>query len=188
MFKKILKPTITLVVVCVVVTALLAGTYVITKPAIDEQEALALAASYQEALPEADTFEDASITVDGEDVAYSVGQKAGETVGYVFTTSAKGYGGEIQVITGVSLAGEVTGVTIASDDETPGLGKKAGDESFRNQYYGAIPEEGFTVIKGNAAAENEISAITGATITSRAVTTAVNDALELYRKLCEGGA
>ena len=78
-------------------------------------------------------------------------------------------------MTGVDINGKVTGVNILSHAETAGLGAKAAEDSFRNQFIGLI--EGITVSKGEGG-ENSIDAITGATITSKAVTQAVNAAIE----------
>ena len=83
-------------------------------------------------------------------------------------------------MTGISTDGTVTGVSILSISDTPGLGMNAEKESFRDQYKKAAPAGGFTVIKNGTAGDTEISAMTGATITSQAVTDAVNDAIAQY--------
>ena len=72
-----------------------------------------------------------------------------------------------------------------SKDETPGLGMNAQKDSYKDQYKQPVPENGFTLVKGEAA-EGEISAMTGATITSTAVTDAVNAAIEQYNTIKEG--
>ena len=107
--------------------------------------------------------------------------------GYVITTEAKGYGGTIEVMTGITADGSVSGVVLLSQNETPGLGANATKESFTEQYQQAVPESGFEVIKSGAAADGQIQAMTGATITSRAVTDAVNLAVEKYQTLEKGG-
>ena len=76
-------------------------------------------------------------------------------------------------------------VVILEQDETPGLGANAEKESFRDQFKQAVPENGFTVTKSTAG-EGEISAMTGATITTTAVTNAVNDAIAQYNEIKEG--
>ena len=80
------------------------------------------------------------------------------------------------MIIGVCKQATVTGVKITSLSETPGLGAKASNEEFTKQYYGL--EEGISVIKSGMPNGNEISAISGATITSKAVTEGVNAALK----------
>ena len=99
----------------------------------------------------------------------------GGIIGYVVVNSEKGYGGDISVMTGVDADGKVTGVNILSHGETAGLGANATNESFRDQFKGLV--NGITVSKDKAG-ENSIDALTGATITSRAVVRAVNAAIE----------
>ena len=76
-------------------------------------------------------------------------------------------------------------MVILEQDETPGLGANAEKESFRDQFKQAVPENGFSVTKSTAG-EGEISAMTGATITTAAVTNAVNDAIAQYHEIKEG--
>jgi electron transport complex protein RnfG len=101
-------------------------------------------------------------------------------VGCAFTTEAKGYGGTIRVLTGINPDGTVAGVEILEITETAGLGMKAKEVSFREQYAGKSAAIGLVVSKGGAAPGNSIDALTGATITSKAVTEAVNLALRLF--------
>lgn len=89
-------------------------------------------------------------------------------VGYCVEVSPKGFGGAVNLMVGVNPYGRVTGVTILDHSETPGLGAKAEDPGFLDQYVG---KSGKIVVGGN------INAITGATITSKAVTEGVNTAL-----------
>lgn len=179
--KEILRPTLILVVICFVVTAGLALTNAATKTAIEKQNAADAEASRMVALPDATSFQKSTKS----DVCY-VGQKDGQTVGYVFTTKASSYGGQIEVMTGISKDGKITGVVLTSTNDTPGLGLNAQNASFRDQYKQAVPANGFTVVKGGNAGDGEINALTGATITSRGVTNAVNEAITEYEKV-KGG-
>jgi len=177
--KEILKPTLVLFLICLLTTLALAGTNLLTKDQIAHQEQLAEEASRQVVLPQAKTFKEA----DG----YYIGKTdGGEPAGYIFVTEAKGYGGTIKVMTGISASGSVTGVTILSHSETVGLGANVEKEPFRVQYNQAVPSDGFTVLKSTAAGEGQISAVTGATISSNAVTKAVNEAVTLYQEI-QGG-
>ena len=181
--KQIFIPTVTLTLICLIITCLLAVTNDITADKISQQNAEAAAASRLEVLPGAADFEEKQ---EG-DVTYYIGKdQSGQDVGYVFTTAAAGYGGDVEVMTGIGTDGVVTGVTILSHSETPGLGAKADDPSFTDRYKKAVPDGGFVVKKGSASADNEVAAITGATITSTAVTNAVNEAVELYSQV-KGG-
>ena len=188
MAKSIIKPTVVLLVICIVVSGLLALTYVGTYDQIEKQNQNAVQQAIVEVLPGTDTYRESSLKVDGgESSYYTCMDSSGMLLGYVFQTISKGYGGDIEVMTGITLDGEVTGVELVSESETAGLGKKANEEDFRDQYKQAVPENGFTVVKGTASNPGEIDAISGATITSDAVTNAVNQAVDLFNRV-NGGA
>lgn len=176
----ILKPVIMLTLICLITSALLAYTNSLTAPVI---EALAVQTANETksvVLSSAESFEEQKIG----DTEYSVGKdSSGTVVGYVFTTSAKGYGGDVNVMVGVNAEGKVSGVEILELSETPGLGMNAQKPSFLEQFIGKTL--GITVNK-NTPADNEIKALTGATITSKAVTAAVNTALEYYAEITGG--
>lgn len=103
----------------------------------------------------------------------------GVTVGYIANiTSKEGYGGDISFSVGISIEGTITGISVLSISETPGLGMKAKEDSFLNQY---LDKNGMFVVKEEPeAGEEVIDAISGATITSRAMTNGVNGALVAY--------
>ena len=107
----------------------------------------------------------------------------GETVGYTATVKPNGYGGAITMIVGVSKDMTVTGVKITAMSETAGLGAKAQDEAFLEKYKGK--KEDVSVVKGSAKADNQIVAISGATITTNAVTDGVKETLKLVGELPE---
>ena len=106
----------------------------------------------------------------------------GQRVGYCFSLSPKGYGGEVSVMVGVNSDLTVNGVSIISHSETPGLGANAANEEWLSQFSGKTA--GITVVKSSAQG-NQIQAVTSATITSTAVTTAVNSALDMAETLNE---
>ena len=178
--KEILKPTITLFVICLITALLLAVTNQMTSDKIVEMNKQTESASRQVVLPGTSVFEDS------KDGAYAIGKNGSTVSGYVFTTKTKSYGGDLSVMTGISKAGKVTGVVILSISDTPGLGLNAEKESFRNQYKQAVLAKEFEVIKSGTAAAGQINAMTGATITSKAVTTCVNGAVAAYQKV-KGG-
>lgn len=187
--KEILRPTVTLTLICLLVAALLAGTNLLTAEKIAEQEEAAARAARELVLPGVKDFEEKQATdAAGESVSYYIGKDGGEVAGYVFTTSASSYGGPVQVMTGIQADGTVSGVELLSIDDTPGLGMNAQKEDFRAQYHQAIPESGaFEVIKSGEKQDGQIMAMTGATITSKGVTDAVNEAIVLYSTV-KGGA
>ncbi|MFQ6804098.1 MAG: FMN-binding protein [Lachnospiraceae bacterium] len=107
----------------------------------------------------------------------------GQRLGYAITVlTTAGYGGEIQFSMGVSLDGTVNGISFLSISETAGLGMKADTEEFRGQF-AQKQVEAFTYTKNGASEEDEIDAISGATITTSAVTDAVNAGLCAFRIL-----
>ncbi len=186
-FKDILIPTVTLFVICLIVSALLAGTNFLTKGPIAENELKKSQEAMAAVCPEAVSFEEISSS---DYQAYKALSESGETIGCAVTVTSKGYGGDVAVMVGISKAdgGMVTGVEILSHSETPGLGANATSEAFRNQFKDNPSLHGFSVVKdGTGGTEGKIDAITGATITSNAVTNAVNEALNIYMSLYEGG-
>ena len=101
MMKKIIGPAAALTIICVVVTALLAGTNYITKDIVAERAAATAEASRKQVLPAAASFEEVTIAEE-ENGMYAGLDAAGEVVGYVFETSGKGYGGAVNVMTGMT--------------------------------------------------------------------------------------
>lgn len=179
--KDILIPTVSLFVICLVVTALLAVTNMLTAPQIQKLSKETEDKTKAEVLASADEFSDTlTVSADGKDYTYYEGTASGDTIGYVFKTSAKGYGGDIDLMVGIDTSGKVTGVSILSISETAGLGMNAKNESFINQYIG---KSGTIGVSKNGASDTEIQALTGATITSKAVTSAVNTVLSLYSQI-----
>ena len=169
--RSIVVTAVSLFLICAAAAGALAYVNSVTAPTIAANNAAAADKARGEVLPAADSFEE-NTAPDG--AVYYTGKSGGATVGYVFTTAAKGYGGDVEIMTGVDAEGKVTGVSILSIEETPGLGMNAKKDSFRDQYKGKSGE--LAVNKDGG----EIVAITSATITSRAVTNAVNQALALY--------
>ena len=91
-------------------------------------------------------------------------------------TDHEGYGGDIQFAMGVQNDGTLNGISFLSIGETAGLGMKAQDEAFCDQFAGKNVDR-FTYTKNGASNEMEIDAISGATITTNAVTSGVNSGL-----------
>lgn len=101
----------------------------------------------------------------------------GGMLGYVVTSlSNDSYGGVVKLSVGVTSEGSVTGIAFLEISDTPGLGLKAKDAKFKDQFMGKTAES-LTVVKTGNAGDSEINSISGATITSKATTNAVNAAL-----------
>jgi len=185
-FKAIAIPTLKLFAIGTIITILLFITYSKTEAKIEQNKADAAVQSRQKVLPEAKDFDEKTVTVDGTEYTY---YESTNDVGYVFSASTKGYGGQVVTMVGINAKGEIVGVLVTeAADETPGLGAKwlgTDDANIKRlqQYYGAIPDSDFAVKKDGGT----IEAVAGATITSRAVTADVNSAIAQY-KAATGGA
>lgn len=174
--KAILIPTISLFLICLVVTAALALTNNVTADKIAANEAQSKQESMCSVLPEADHFEQVFDGVDDMCVGLD---KDGNTVGYAISTSTQGYGGQVKVMTGVNDYKIVAIDVFYNDDETPGLGKNTSNEAFCDQFKG-LSTDGDICVSKDSTDGQPIDAVTSATISSRAVTKAVNRACLLY--------
>ena len=179
----IIKPVGVLLAICIIIPLALSVTNKVTVKKIAELEATNSKKNMQ-SLIDADNFEECE---NGE-ITYYAAINGGKTAAYIFTESSKGYGGDVSVMTAIKPDGTVAGVAILDvSGETPGLGQNAAKESFFSQYIGL--KKGVSVLKNGAKAENnEVDAVTGATITSTAVTRAVNKALDDFEKVKEATA
>lgn len=184
--KDILKLGVTLFAICAVAALVLGVTNNITAPVIEERNIQASNEARKIVLSEADEFKE----LDGmnSDIVLEVyeGIKDGQVIGYTIKTSSKGYGGAIELMVGISKDGKITGVEIGNHSETPGLGSKATEPIFKNQYVDKDVSNSLLVVKGSANNDNEISAISGATITSNGVTSGVNAAMKIYNEKLSG--
>lgn len=189
---KIIKNTIILTLITLISGLGLGLVYEITKEPIAQAQETAKKEAWQEVFPEASADDFELTEVDpavAEQVIGDLGIKAsvdevcavkdGEE-GYVVTvTDSEGYGGDIQITVGIAADGTISGISYLSISETAGLGMKATESSFTEQYVGKQAEK-FAVSKDGGDGE-PIDALSGATITSRAVTGAVNVALAYYQ-------
>ncbi|MBQ2746313.1 MAG: FMN-binding protein [Clostridia bacterium] len=168
----IFRPIAVLTAICLVVAILLSFTNLITKDTIANME-LKASNDAMSVLISAEKYEKAD--VEGE---LYIAKNGEEVKGYIVKTVGHGYGGDVVIMTAISTDKKVMGVKILSAaDETPGLGQNVTKESFYSQYIGKT--ENITVLKNGANSDkNEINAVTGATVSSKAVTGAVNKAFE----------
>jgi electron transport complex protein RnfG len=169
-WKQALRLGLSLFVITAVAALVLAAVNALTADTIAQREQAERRAAMVRVSPGADVFSQlysADTTVDSITGAYS-----GTTfVGYCVQVSPNGFGGAISLMVGVDDGGAVTGVAILSHSETPGLGARADSSDFLDQFIGK--SGAITVNTGS----NAIDGLTGATITSKAVTSGVNTAL-----------
>lgn len=180
-----MKDNLRLGLVLFIITAIagliLGGAHSITAGPIAETAAKAKQAAMIEILPQADEFKEVSDKTNDKILEVNVGYKSGKIVGYALKVAPSGYGGTIEMMVGVSNEGKIGGIKILSHTETPGLGANAPKIAFSGQYTDKSISKKLQVVKGTASNDNEIEALTGATITSRAVTNGVNDAVDFYK-------
>ena len=203
MKNKIVKDALALTLITLVAGVALGGVYEITKDPIARQEAQAKAEAYEQVFTDAAAFEavemDDALTQTIRDQLDQEGYKAqsieeimraedqsGETLGYAFTVvTSEGYGGDIQFSMGVQNDGTLNGISILSIGETAGLGMNADTPAFKDQFVGKQVEK-LQYTKNGATQDDEINAISGATVTTNAMTNGVNAGLCAFR-VVEGG-
>ncbi len=177
--KNIFKVGFTLCAITAVSALILAFVNSLTAPVIAKNTAEKQQQAMLEVLPSASGFSDENLINDSVDkivtAVYEGNDENKNVCGYAVMVSPNGYGGAISMTVGVDLELKVTGVDIISQSETPGLGAKCVEDDFKNQYIGK--SKGITVSKSGAK-DNEIDAISSATITSNAVTLGVNTAID----------
>ena len=175
MNKKIVHDALILFAFTIVLGLLLGVVYGVTKPSIDKVNEEKTQNAYKQ------VFTDEIETV-------VAAQDASEnTLGYVFTVTAKdGSQGSITFSVGIQNDGTVNGYSITSISETPGLGMKAQEEDFYGQFENKKVDS-FTVVKSAPSADNEIEAISGSTITSKAMANGVNACLTYFQNVLAGG-
>ncbi len=167
MVKNIVKLGLVLFLICGISTGLLAFVNSLTAPVILENDKNQQLIANKEVLPEASEFFDVTKDI-------SVGKdSSGNIVGYAVKVSPFGYGGKINMVVGVKGDLTVSGVEILSLSETPGLGAKAQDKAFLGQF---VNKDKSMELK------SDITAISGATITSTAVTEGVKEAISKIEK------
>ena len=200
MNKKIVHDALILTAFTLVLGFLLGVVYDITKEPIAVQEAKAKQEACQEVFADASSFDAVEVAAVEESAWSSAGygqetidevmmakDSAGETLGYVVTVTTKeGYGGDIRFTLGVRMDGTVNGISILSISETAGLGMRA-EEVLKPQFADKNVEK-FEYTKSGATSESQVDAISGATITTNAVTNGVNAGLYYFQTQLKGGS
>lgn len=179
----IIRPTAVLALICIVVTLALSSANFLT-----ENKIKALAQENQNKamskLIEADSYNEKTAEIDGEKITYTTAENSDGIIGYIFTVDVNGYGGALSVMTAINTDGTVAAIEILdASNETPGLGQNVTKQDFYTQYSGV--KSGVEVVKdGTGSADNNtVNAVTGATISSKAVTKSVNTALDYAEKI-----
>lgn len=189
MKNKIIKDALILFAITVCAGLLLGLTHTVTEKPIAEQQIKIRDAALNSVLNDCQ-FTPVEADLSEQPVIREIylAKKNDEINGYAFKLVTKeGYGGEIELIVGINSDATISGIDIIKHSETPGLGANADSDKFKNQYKGK-PTEQLTVVKGGGASDTEIDALSGATISSRAVTNAVNVASQYFNDNFSEGA
>lgn len=199
-----LKNCVALLVITLVAGLALSAVNEITKEPIAKAEETARLEAYETVFPDAEfeTPQDLDALLEGGQAAIdSVGLTGctvsdilyandanGERIGYVVAAvSPNGYGGDISVAVGIDAkTSTITGFSVLSNSETAGLGARCTEDEFTAQFAGK-EASAIEYVKGGGAAGNQIDAISGATVTTNAVTEAVNSALAVYGNVLKEG-
>lgn len=196
--KEMMKNTGIMVAITVIAGLLLGLVYQVTKNPIAEQETKAKEEACQEVFADAASFgligveampadwNNEGYAQESIDEVMEAKDASGELLGYVITVTTKeGYGGDIQFSIGVRLDGTINGMSILSISETAGLGMQA--EAVLKPQFADKQVKKFVYTKNGAASEEQIDAISGATITTNAVTNGVNAGLYYFQTVLGGG-
>lgn len=181
----IIKPAAVLLIICIIAAGLLGYVNMITTAPIEEQEALAKQESMTAVLPDASSFGDEVEVEEGNITSVTPALDAdGNEMGYAVAITTKGFSAGLKLMYGVDTEGSITGLSVVDcSNETPGLGANSANESFYGQFAGKGGNVAVTKDGG------EIEALTGATITSRAVANAATEAIDyVTENYLEGGA
>lgn len=186
--KDIVKLGGLLMLITAIAATALAGIYSVTKPRIDLQKQLTLENALTIALPEADSEAIIPVRSDSTgEVIYYKGFDSPDTsslVGYAFVAKEPGYSSVLETMVGVDTTGDIIGMKVLDQKETPGLGTRIEevkygetDPWFQQQFIGKDADDVAVEQDGG-----DIQSITGATITSRAVTKSIVSAYEEFQQ------
>jgi electron transport complex protein RnfG len=168
--KEVLKYSLILSSICLVASGLLAGVYSFTQSRIAAETQAGIDANLKQVLPNVSRFE--AVKAEGEILYYKGYSKENKFIGVAFTASAKGYSSIIDTLVGMSASGEITGVKVINQNETPGLGTRVSENSFLSQF-----------VNKNINSLSGVQTVSGATISSRAVIESVRKRIEQIQKI-----
>jgi len=167
----ILQVALNLAVACIISGVIIAVIYFITAPIAVQKTAMLKQQAMKDLVKDADNFKAVPNKVE-----WFAAEKSGKVIAYVIPSETKGYGGLIKMLVAVSKDGKVIDYNILSANETPGLGDNASKDFFRSRFKGKT-SKALLVVKDPSNKEN-IQAMTGATISSTAVTKGVKEAVD----------
>lgn len=137
-------------------------------------------------LPAAESIEETDLQGNETITEIYKAKNGSEEVGYVFKVTTKGFHGPVDLVVAISNEDIITGIKVMTHTETPGLGARIVDEEFRSKFNNLSITDDIEMVKTPPTKENEVEAITGATVSSKAVGAAVTDALRFYKETIKG--
>ena len=164
--KEFIRFSFVLGLICLITGSLLSIVNLFTQPKIKQQKIKAEQEALVSVLPEASEFK----KTEGKDFDYYVGLKDKKIIGFVLKSSKKGYASDIEILTGVDTNLDTVNVKILSQSETPGLGNRIEEKRFLDQFSNKKLSQ-----------LSKLDAITGATISSKAVIDSVDNTLEEFK-------
>lgn len=159
---------ITLSLICAIASGLLAGVNAITQPRIITQRQTEEKATLKQLFPAASNFK--AVRAEKEIAYYRAYNKSNKVIGYAFKAAKRGYASTIETMVGMDTNGEIVGIKILSQNETPGLGSQVAEPNFEKQF-------------SQKKDLNKVEAISGATISSRAVIDSIKEKTNQIRYL-----
>jgi electron transport complex protein RnfG len=201
--KNIIKDALILFAITLIAGICLGAVHMITEEPIARVEEQAKQDAYRDVFENATEFKELDASVATADNYATILSDAGiekdeisevvaafngsEYAGLVVTVIAKdGYGGDIKFSVGIQKDGTLNGISILSISETAGLGMKAKEDKFQSNFRDKNADT-YTVTKNGASKDGDVEAISGATITSKAVTKGVNSAVAVYNYFAKNG-
>jgi len=188
----IFKVGLKLFIITAIAAMILGVTHLATQGPIEQQRINATNLAKQTVLPQAEDFNEVDIVSETAQndkariLEISAGMKDNELIGYTFKVITNGYGGDVEITVGINMDGKVEGVQIGEHSETPGLGAKIIEKTFTEQYHGKEIENPISVTKSEPG-DQEIQAISGATVSSHAVNDGVNLAAQYFLEILLSG-
>ncbi|HWQ89029.1 MAG TPA: FMN-binding protein [Desulfitobacteriaceae bacterium] len=176
----IFKVAINLIGACIISGLIIATVFTLTAATAAEKLVEIKNSSLQSMVTEADTIKE----IQGKPEWFEA-MKNGKLIAYIVPAESKGYAGAVELLVAISPDFKVMKYTITASKETPGLGDKAKDAPFAGQFVGKDAEH--LEVTKDPSKTQLIQAISGSTITSRAVTKAVREAVEAVTAFAEGG-
>lgn len=188
--KEIITLTVTLFIICLSAAVILGFANNLTQEKIEQNNKEAIAESLRKAMPDASDFipmfedgvPDNFPYVDNYTTIYAAKKEDGSDLGWCITTIVKGYNPDINLIVGVTRNLTVEAIDISAHNETPGLGGNITSDWFKDRFKG---KSSIVIVKNSPNADNEIQAITSATISSKGIATGVNHALDIAKAILD---